>query len=265
MRALFAEPPPLSTRRSAPPSARQLARPRPAKAPALGALAIIAHDLRGPLANLALLIDVMESHGLAKQSDRIQATADKAQKIIGALTGVLNGFLQRARDTGDPLSFRPAPVTVSQVLAEAALVNRPLAESRGVRIDCACAGDLTIDGDKTLLAEALGNLIGNAVKFSPTGGQVRCAARLSGREALIEVADAGPGLSEADLGQAFRPFAALSTKPDGLGPSVGLGLWIVRLIAEQHGGSVAVAGRGALGGACFAIRLPLRPEDIARI
>lgn len=224
----------------------------------INALSIIAHDLRGPLASLSVLMELNQGYAEAEAWDRVAATADRALGMIDVLTGMLNGFLERARETGDPLSFRPAPVDLREVAAVAADLNRPIAEARDVSIIIEARGPMVAHGDRRLLIEAVENLVSNAVKYAREGGKVRCTVESGETGALVTVADDGPGLSEEDMGRAFRPFTRLSSHGTSRGPSCGLGLWIVRLIAERHGGSVTARSAGPGKGVAFQIALPSR-------
>jgi two-component system, OmpR family, sensor histidine kinase SenX3 len=258
MQALAAELLPIAKRNNVGP--RRASRPitQPKDAALLGALTIIAHDLRGPLANLSILIELIETYVQMQAHDRLKATTKKAHEMIEALDGLLNGFLQRTRETGDPLSFRPTMVDLADVIRDAASANRPVAESRGITIDCANATQSVVAGDRRLLTEAIGNLVGNAVKYAPPGSIVTCTTSRCGQDAVIGISDQGQGLSELDLKRAFRPFTTLSAQYDGKGSSWGLGLWIVRLIAERHGGHVEVSANGASGGARFELHVPIK-------
>jgi two-component system, OmpR family, sensor histidine kinase SenX3 len=231
--------------------------PAPKNAALLNALTIIVHDLRGPLANLSVLIELIETYVAMQAHERVKASTDKAQRIIESLDALLNGFLQRTRDTGDPLSYTPALLDVTDTVMAAAELNRPVAESRGITIDCSDLKASVIEGDKRLLVEAVDNLISNAVKYAPEGSTVTCETRRDGGDVVIAVSDAGQGLSELDLKRAFRPFATLSARYQHKSSSWGLGLWIVRLIAERHGGHVDVSARGQSNGARFEIRIPI--------
>ena len=231
---------------------------QPKDAGLLSALTIVAHDLRGPLANLSVLIELIETYVQMQAHEQLKATTQKAQAMIEALDTMLNGFLERTRETGDPLSFRPTLVDLVDVIRDAADVNRPVAESRGIDINISGAALSVITGDRRLLTEAVGNLVGNAVKYAPAGSTVTCETSRCGRDAVIAISDAGQGLSELDLKRAFRPFTTLSAQYDGKGSSWGLGLWIVRLIAERHGGQVEVSADGASRGARFELHVPLK-------
>ena len=230
---------------------------RPAKdAALLNALTIIAHDLRGPLANLAVLIELMETYAQMQALDRVAAASLKAQAMIEGLSDLLNGFLQRTRETGDPLSFKSAVVDLGDVVQAAVELNQPIADNRGITIDTSDAKSQVLTGDKRLLIQAVENLVSNAVKHAPEGSTVTCEIAIKGRDAIVRVADEGQGLSELDLRRAFRPFSTLSSVYEGRTASWGLGLWIVRLIAERHGGRVDVTAQGPQSGAAFELRLP---------
>lgn len=231
---------------------------QPKDAALLGALTIIAHDLRGPLANLSVLIELIETYVQMQAHEHLKMTTQKAHDMIAALDGMLNGFLQRTRETSDPLSFKPTLVDLADVVRDAADLNRPVAESRGITIDCGNASASVVTGDHRLLTEAVGNLIGNAVKYAPPNSTVTCETSRCGRNAMIAICDAGQGLSELDLKRAFRPFTTLTAQYDGRSSSWGLGLWIVRLIAERHGGRVDVAVDGRQRGARFELHVPIK-------
>ena len=94
------------------------------------------------------------------------------------------------------------------------------------------------------------------MKYAPPGSTVTCQIARQGRDAVIAICDEGQGLSELDLKRAFRPFTTLSAQYDGRGSSWGLGLWIVRLIAERHGGHVEVSVNGVKQGARFELHVP---------
>jgi signal transduction histidine kinase len=225
----------------------------------LNTLTIITHDLRSPLANLAVLVDLIETYAHMQSLDRVKASTRKAQEMIQALDHLLNGFLGRVRESGDPLAFKPALLDVSEVVTAAVALNEPIAQSRGIRIDRRAVRPVTMSGDRALLIQAVDNLISNAVKHAPKGSVVVCTLAEVGRDALVSISDEGSGLSELQLKRAFTPFATLSSSYRERTASWGLGLWIVRLIAERHGGHVEVTSSGRGRGARFDLSLPILP------
>jgi signal transduction histidine kinase len=221
----------------------------------LDALTIVAHDLRAPLANLSVLLELIEAYMAIAAHDRVRQSTRKAQATIATLDGLLRGFLERVRETGDPLAFRPALVDLADVITDVADLHRPLAESRAVAIRCAGLALATL-GDRRLLAEAVGNLVDNAIKHAPAGSTVTIELVRGERGVTVRVLDEGPGIAPEQMARLFRPFASRKGRA-GTEGAHGFGLWIVRLIVERHGGRIEVSPRDRGSGACFALTLPL--------
>jgi signal transduction histidine kinase len=116
-----------------------------------------------------------------------------------------------------------------------------------------------VSGDVERLREAVDNLVGNAVKYSPIGGRILVTAGRRDGEAVVSVADQGPGLSPEDRGRLFGRFQRLSAKPTGGESSTGLGLSIAKRIVDLHKGRIFVESPAPSGGAVFSIALPLEP------
>lgn len=218
------------------------------------AISMLAHDVRGPLANLALIIEAIEGQGPADAG--VRRLTGRAQRVIDRLEGMVNAMLVRARFHGADVRFEPAPVALTDVVADAVELNQALAERRGVRLHAYLADPLVVAGDADLLMQAVDNLLTNAIKFTPAGGLVVCQLAHEDGNAVIRIEDDGPGLSSEDVDCLFRPMAPRPVEGTGPLGSSGIGLAIVRRIAESHGGSVA-AGNGTDGGAVFTIRIPL--------
>jgi two-component system sensor histidine kinase SenX3 len=218
-------------------------------------LSIVAHDLRGPLANISILIEDIERQAKAAGHAGIAGKAARADGIAGQLTRMLSALLRRARDGRDPLSLTPAPVNLVDVLELAVAVNQPLARRKSVGFRCHAIEPSTVFADAELMFEAFDNLIGNAVRHAPAGSTIDCDMEPAGASGLqVRISDEGPGFLAADLLRAFRPFSRPAASAEG---SSGLGLWITRLIAERHGGRVTARNRPGGTGAELTIWLPL--------
>jgi two-component system, OmpR family, sensor histidine kinase SenX3 len=225
--------------------------------PGAGALSIVAHDLRGPLANLSLLIEGMACCEDDHPRDRVTHLAQKAERLIGRLDAMLTELLQRARASGDPLAFTPSYINIAELVDTVIAHNEPLARSRSLRLRRNLAEPTFIWGCQDLLMQALDNLLNNAIRHSRRGGQVECeVVPLNSGGIEIRIVDEGPGLTPRDVTRAFRPFTQLSAHTDSAGGSTGLGLWIVRIVAERHGGHVQAANRKDGTGAVFTLCLP---------
>jgi signal transduction histidine kinase len=149
----------------------------------------------------------------------------------------------------DPAKAPFASLDLNEVLREAARLLQSRPEFRGVEFGLELgAGPLLVRGNQVMLGQVAVNLVLNACEAQPGGGEVRVASRRDADAALVEVADRGPGVAEADRERIFEPF--FSTKH-----STGLGLSICHTIVRQHGGELTLAPREG-GGSVFRIRLP---------
>src|SRR5690606_35052500 len=143
---------------------------------------------------------------------------------------------------------------------QVAEANRPLAEAKSQTVTVTTPEELPMLGDADRLCEAVDNLLSNAIKYTPVGGAIRVRTRRSGGTAEITVEDTGPGFSPEDCSRLFGRFQRLSAKPTGGESSTGLGLSIVRRLAELHGGTVVAANREG-GGALLTLHLPIGEGD----
>ena len=224
------------------------------------ALAMIAHDLRGPLASLGSLLELIGAYAERDNSESVSRCTERASTVVSRLADLLNSTLDRVRDGGDPLSFRPSLVDLGHVLAEAVALHAPSAWVSSIDILLRCGEALPIAGDEQLLLQAVENLVTNAIKYALPGEPVICSAERIGGRALITVANKCSAADRAELDRAFRPFLKLSDKSRADSRSFGLGLWMVKLIAERHGGKTSVVPLGDDGFTKFTIELPLRDQ-----
>jgi signal transduction histidine kinase len=216
-------------------------------------LSIVAHDLRNPLATVATAAAVLTR--IPDQPERsrrllasVQSSVERAERLIGDLLDV--GAIEAGR-----LSVRHEPLDVADVVLGACESFRTRAQEQGQTLTCDTEEDLpAVCGDADRLHQMLGNLLGNAIKFTQAGGHVRVRATRMGEAIHLTVADDGPGIPEADLPHLFERFwQATRTRKGG----AGLGLAIVKGIVEAHGGSISAASQSGAG-ATFTITLPLR-------
>ena len=216
-------------------------------------LGVVSHDLRNPLAVISMcassLVEVgFEDPTRNREAMRtIQESARWAQRLIQDLldiTAIEAGGLSIVRRAEDPVLL----------LTGVALSFEDLAAARDVVLVAELPDHLpTISCDADRLHQALGNLIGNAIKFTPPGGEIRLSAEADGDGVRIAVADSGPGIPEADVPHIFDRFWTAQRNSRARG--TGMGLAIVRGVVEAHGGLVWVE-RNPHGGATFIVRLP---------
>lgn len=224
--------------------------------------AIFAHDMRGPLANLTILLEAIAAAAGSGHADSIGRHVDRALQTVERLGGMLTAMLGRFRELGDPLAPAAGDIDLSEVTEKVAALNRPLAESRQVRLHCSLADPLPVRGDAHLLMQAIDNLLSNALTHTAAGGRVVCeTSSAEDGGVVVRVTDEGPGLSAVELTRLFQPFGTATAQKGSGRSSHGLGLWIVALIAERHGGRVEASSAGPGMGAAFSLHLPARRGD----
>ncbi len=202
------------------------------------------HELRTPLTSLRTNIEVLARGGGPKDARREQLLRDLTEQLE-EMSALVNDLVELARENAQ----QPDPEELRLDLLVGDVVERVQRRAPEVRIE-AELGESTVDGVPAALERAVGNLLDNAVKWSPPGGVIEVAVR--GGE--VTVRDHGRGIDEADLPLVFDRFYRA---PGARGmPGSGLGLAIVKQVAEQHGGSVsAEAPEG--GGALLRLTLPV--------
>jgi signal transduction histidine kinase len=213
----------------------------------------IVHDLRNPLAAVyggaEMLVDMeLPPPQVKRLATNIYRASRRIQEMLQDLLHISRGR------TGRTELCRLAEVI--QVAVEA---HQAEADSQGVRVPITIPDSLELPLQRARLERVFMNLIGNALEVLPAGGEIRISARTEGDDALIEVADTGPGISPEIRQQLFQPFVSYGKK-NGLG----LGLALSRQTVLDHGGEIWVEsaeGRGA----CFYIRLPLAGKPAAKL
>jgi signal transduction histidine kinase len=217
----------------------------------------IAHELRTPLTVIAGYIESMRDGVLTATPERlgvIYAEIEHLQRLVGDLR-----VLSQA-DAGE-LKLNRQPVPPLDLLQQAAAAFAHQAEQKGVRLQLARNGPVPpIDIDETRMLQVLGNLLSNALRYTPAGGQVelRAASDPAGPGVTLSVRDTGPGIAPADLPHIFNRFyRADKSRAEESGES-GLGLAIAKALVEAHGGNL-IAESALDQGTTFTIRLPNAP------
>jgi signal transduction histidine kinase len=214
-------------------------------------VAWVSHDLRTPLAGLRAMAEALED-GLAADPPRyhkqIRSEADR-------LAAMVDDLFELSRIHSGALRLHSELIALGDLVSDVLASTEALARERGVWLDGRASGPLAVRADPRELSRALTNLLANAIRYTPPGGRVYVEARLEGSDALLTVADGCGGIPESDLPRVFdlawRGTDARSPAP---GSGAGLGLAIVRGVAEAHQGSVRVVNAGA--GCHFELRVP---------
>jgi signal transduction histidine kinase len=216
-----------------------------------GSLDAVAHALRTPLMHLR----VAAESGLAREDDPVawrEALSDCLEETE-RLGSMLDSLMDISEAEAGALVLRREVVPVASLFEEALELFGDLAEDKGVALRAADTPSLAIDGDRNRLRQVIANLVDNAVKYTPSGGEILLEARREDAEAVLTVADTGIGIPPGDLPRIWdRLFRGDRSRSER---GLGLGLSLVRAIVESHGGRAEVEsepGRGTR----FTLRLP---------
>jgi two-component system, OmpR family, sensor histidine kinase BaeS len=217
----------------------------------------IAHELRNPLTNVRGYLEGAQD-GLVPLDDALVASLLEESTLLGRLVDDLQDLA--LADAGR-LHLHPEPLDAAELVEQVAGAHRAAAAAAGITVATDVSGPVQIDGDPGRLRQALGNLVGNALRYTPDGGQVTLSASVAavGGSATITVADTGTGIAAEHLPHLFdRFYRADASRSRETGGS-GLGLAITRYLIEAHGGTIEVDSTEGTG-STFTIRLPLTDE-----
>ena len=219
-------------------------------------LALIAHELRAPLAALRMWVEVLRS---GRPEDRTRAV-DAIDRCARAEARLIEDLLDLAQL--GKLHVREDLVDPRHALAEALEGARPEAEAKGLTLAAAMERDAgLLRGDAVRLRQVAQSLLSNAVKFTPEGGSVEVSLRGGEADLVIRVEDTGVGLDADALASLFTPFPPAGRA--GIDPSrgLGIGLALARRLVELHGGTIQGENRPGGPGARFTVTLPRAATD----
>ncbi|MEM7059258.1 MAG: HAMP domain-containing sensor histidine kinase [Pseudomonadota bacterium] len=191
----------------------------------------LSHDLRTPLARLRTIVDEIAADD-PKLSEKVEA----AEHEIKYVQSVFSALIDISRLQSGLPSDQFRLVDLRQIALDAADLYEPLAESNGLKLTCTLPAEAHAEGHGQFLSQALTNLLDNAVKHSPTGGDIELGVTVEKDTARLWVSDQGPGIQPQDWGKAVQRFGRLDTARTTRG--MGLGLSMVETIAKLHGGSL---------------------------
>jgi signal transduction histidine kinase/ActR/RegA family two-component response regulator len=223
-------------------------------------LAMLAHELRNPLAPISAGAQLLQS-GRASEG-AVQRTAGIIVRQVHHMTRLVDDLLDVSRVTRGLVTLTRAPLDVSRIVADAVEQAEPLMQARQHRFEVKLPpSSLMVNGDHKRLVQVLVNVLNNAAKYTPTGGAIQLAAYADGANVKLVVSDNGIGMSPELRSHVFDLFAQADRNSDRSQGGLGLGLALVKSLVELHGGSVAVDSAGEQQGSTFIITLPGRPQQ----
>lgn len=216
----------------------------------------MSHELRTPLTSIkegtGLLLESVGGTLADKQKRLLRILAEESERLIG----MVNSLLDLSKMEAGMMDYTIEPASLAPLIQKTMIEIGPLVESRRIGLEAKISDDLPIlNMDSERILQALRNLIGNAIKFTPEGGRVTIAARHENGNVEVSVTDTGPGIPAENLGAIFDKFRQGSPRGSYRIKGTGLGLAIVKHIITSHGGKIWV--KSDLGkGSTFIFVLP---------
>jgi signal transduction histidine kinase len=222
-------------------------------------LAMLAHELRNPLAPMRNALEIMRLQKM--ESPLLKESAAILGRQVDHIVRMVDDLMDVARLERGKVMLQCARIDLNHVVGAAVDSCLPQAQARGHRISLHFgAAELPMDADAVRLEQIVCNLVNNAVKFSAQPGEIRVETRREAAEAILSVEDRGVGFEPAIANQLFAPFLQMNPTLARTGGGLGIGLTIVQRLAELHGGAVSAASDGPGKGARFVVRLPLATQ-----
>jgi signal transduction histidine kinase len=213
----------------------------------------IAHDLRGPLTRLRTRLE-----GLTQESPPSKQQIEACLSQADALLETFNALLRIARVESGAYRSAFERLDLARIVRDVAELYQAAAEDKHIQLRCWSTDHAYVFGDRELLAQALTNLLDNAIKYTPTGGRIELRLSEIGDRICISVADTGPGVPAEERERVLARFARLDEARSK--PGNGLGLALVRAVAEQHDGTLTLEDNAP--GLIVFFELPARPATV---
>ncbi|TXL64221.1 response regulator [Zeimonas arvi] len=225
-------------------------------------LAIVSHELRTPLHAILGWLGVVERRG--DRGESLQRALAVIRRNAESQNLLIDDLLDLARVEQGKLQIDREPVDLGEIVDVVCESQRQVARDRRVTLEASAPRGSFVLGDSLRLQQVVGNLLGNALKFTPAAGRIAVSLRREGARQVIEVTDDGQGIEPAMLGRLFEPFRQGDTTSRRRYGGLGLGLALVRHIVELHGGQVSAHSEGEGHGASFTVSLPRLDGSVPR-
>ena len=227
-------------------------------------LATLAHELRNPLAPMSNMLEVVKrANG---DGETLRRAYDTIERQLAQMVRLVDDLLDLNRITHDRLELRRSEVELSSVIQQAVEVARPLIDAEGHHLTVDLPAEpIYLNADRARLAQVFGNLLHNSCKYTRPNGEITLSAKRIDDEVMVTVKDNGAGIPPDKLDSIFDMFMQVDRTAERSQGGLGIGLTLVKRLAEMHGGSIEAKSAGEGEGSEFVVRLPVlpRPAELA--
>ena len=219
-------------------------------------LAILAHELRNPLATIRNALAIFAR--LQRDPDSFERTQEMMDRQVTQMVRLVEDLLDVSRIGRGTLELRREHVELAAVVGEAVESCRPLADAAGHELFVVLPPEpIFLEADPVRLCQVFANLLNNASKFTETGGQIRLTAERVGGEVVVTVQDTGVGIPADEIDRIFELFEQVEETLERSRTGLGIGLSLVKRLVELHGGTISAHSDGPERGSRFTVRLPV--------
>lgn len=219
-------------------------------------LALLAHELRNPLAPLRNGLQVIRLAG--GRGDDVTRTREMMDRQLSHMVRMIDDLLDVSRISRNKMKLQRTRVLLTDVVASAVETVRPLVEAGRHDLTIALPAEpVYLDADLTRLAQVFGNLVSNSAKYTEAGGRIWLTADRQGDHVSVQVRDTGAGIPADSLPNIFDMFSQVDRSIERSTGGLGIGLALVKGLVEMHGGTVEAKSEGADKGSTFTVRLPI--------
>ncbi len=223
-------------------------------------LAMLAHELRNPLAPMRYALDMLQERGKGQGAGELHDVLDRQ---LTHLSRMVDDLLDVSRITSGKIELELDDVTLQHAVLHALETSRPQIDKQHHQVEVHLPEEeLGLRADATRLTQVIANLLNNAARYTDPGGHISIRARREGARAIVEVQDDGRGIPEHMLPRVFDLFVQVERTSERAAGGLGLGLTLVRRLVEMHGGTVSAASEGLGRGSTFTVELPLAEQPV---
>ncbi len=218
-------------------------------------LALLAHELRNPLAPIRSAVQLMQ---LTNDPEANKAATGIVERQVDQMVRLVDDLLDVSRISRGKIELRKQRIDLASIVKQAVEDTRPLVTSMGHELTVTMPPEpVYLNADRTRLIQVLGNLLNNACKFTDMGGRISLAVEVVGGDVVISVRDNGIGIAAAELPSIFEMFVQADTSMERSVSGLGIGLALVKNMVEMHGGTVEVHSDGLGRGSTFVVRMAI--------
>jgi signal transduction histidine kinase len=218
-------------------------------------LAMLAHELRNPLAPISNAVRALTLH---RDETAVDSASEMLERQVGQIIRLVDDLLDVSRISRGKIALRTEPVELSRIIQQAVETTRALYRSMNQELTVTLPPEtIYLNADPTRLAQVVGNLLNNACKFTDAGGRISLAVEREGAQVAIRVRDTGVGIAAEHLAGIFEMFTQVESSLERSRSGLGIGLTLVKTLVEMHGGTVEAHSEGVGRGSEFVVRLPV--------